>query len=193
MPGAGHDGSEDGRRAGREWRVRVQAAGADLGTTLVEALSWVGDRLAYYADRVADEAYLGGERSWGSASPTSDRTGDRRRRWRHPMAAGARFRGVRVSGPGLRGSSGRSRCDRCRVRRRGARCSTGTRQLHRRAVPPGGSVLVRSPAAGPGGPGRRCRGDTARHRVWDLPGDGHRERRPTGEAPSAGSGSSHHR
>ena len=37
-------------------RVRVQAARADLGTTLAEALAWAGDRLTDYADRVADEA-----------------------------------------------------------------------------------------------------------------------------------------
>ena len=74
MPGAGHDGGAGGRRTSREWRVRVQAAGADLGTTLVEALSWVGDRLAYDADGVADEAYLGSaRRAW--ARPRRPRTG----------------------------------------------------------------------------------------------------------------------
>jgi len=68
MPGAGHHRGAGGRRARRQWRVRVQAAGADLGTTLVEALGWAGDRLTDYADRVADEAYLGGAPS-GLAQP----------------------------------------------------------------------------------------------------------------------------
>jgi len=44
MPGGGHDRGEGGRRARRQWRARVQAARADLGTTLVEALAWAGDR-----------------------------------------------------------------------------------------------------------------------------------------------------
>ena len=76
MPGAGHDRGAGGRRTGRQWRIRVQAAGADLGTTLAEALAWVGDRhrLAYDADRVADDAHLGGaRRPW--ARPRRPRTG----------------------------------------------------------------------------------------------------------------------
>ena len=74
MPGAGHDGGAGCPHAGRAWMVKVQAAGADLGTTLVAALSWVGDRLAYDADRVADEAHLGGARRAG-ARPRRPRPG----------------------------------------------------------------------------------------------------------------------
>jgi len=72
MPGAGHDRGDVGRWARCQWRVRVQAARADLGTTLAEALGWAGDRLTDYADRVADEAYLGDARR-GLAQPRRPR------------------------------------------------------------------------------------------------------------------------
>ena len=38
------------------WADRLEA---DLGVTVVEALSYMADRLSYYQDAVATEAYLG--------------------------------------------------------------------------------------------------------------------------------------
>lgn len=62
MQSAGHDRGDGDRRARSVWRVRVQAARDDLGTALVEALAWAADRFSYYAEHIADEAYLGGAR-----------------------------------------------------------------------------------------------------------------------------------
>jgi hypothetical protein len=68
MPVAGHDRGGAARPARTQWRVRLKASRDDLGTTLVETLAWAGDRLSSYAERVADEAYLGGGRH-GLAHP----------------------------------------------------------------------------------------------------------------------------
>ncbi len=72
MQSAGHDRGDGDRRTSRVWRVRVPAARDELGTTLVEALAWAADRLSYYAEHVADEAYLGGARR-GLAHPRRPR------------------------------------------------------------------------------------------------------------------------
>ncbi len=72
MQGAGHDRGDGGPRARSQWRVRVQAGRDDLGTTLVEALAWAADRLSYFGERLADEAYLSGARR-GVAQPRRPR------------------------------------------------------------------------------------------------------------------------
>lgn len=151
MPGAGDDRGGAARRARSQWRVRLKASRDDLGTTLVDALAWAGDRLSSYAERVADEAYLGGGRH-GLAHPGRppaelgiwvDVGGTR---WRQVpdfgrsgsddqhYVVGHDDNGATVIefGDGMHGPS------------------TVVRRLHRRALPRWDAVLVRSPAAGPG-------------------------------------------
>lgn len=48
------------RRARTDLRDWTDSGGNDPGVALVELFAYVGDLLADYADRVADEAYLGG-------------------------------------------------------------------------------------------------------------------------------------
>jgi len=62
VPGAGHSLKGVAQRARREWRVRAQAALDDPGMTFAEVLAWVGDLLSDYAERLANEAYLGSAR-----------------------------------------------------------------------------------------------------------------------------------
>ncbi len=62
MPGAGRSLKGVAQRARREWRVRAQAALDDPGMTFAEVLAWVGDLLSDYAQRLANEAYLGSAR-----------------------------------------------------------------------------------------------------------------------------------
>jgi len=63
VPGAGLSLKGGAQRARREWRrVRAQAALDDPGMTVAEVLAWVGDLLSDYAERFANEAYLGSAR-----------------------------------------------------------------------------------------------------------------------------------
>ncbi len=84
VPGAGRSlkGVVD-QRARREFRVRAQGARDDPGVAVAEVLAWVGDRLGGYADRLANEAYLGSAR----------------RRWRAGRRAGAELGiGIEIDG-----------------------------------------------------------------------------------------------
>ncbi len=62
MPGAGWPLGNAVRRARSELRVRAEAALDDPGVAFAELLAWVGELLSDYAERLANEAYLGSTR-----------------------------------------------------------------------------------------------------------------------------------
>ncbi|WP_157692920.1 phage baseplate assembly protein V [Pedococcus dokdonensis] len=62
-------------RARTDLRAWTDSGDADPGVALVELFAYVGDLLASYSDRVADEAYLGGRGRYTSVVQQQGRVG----------------------------------------------------------------------------------------------------------------------
>lgn len=62
-------------RARTDLRAWTDSGESDPGVALVELFAYVGDLLAHYSDRVADEAYLGGRSRYRSVRQQQGRVG----------------------------------------------------------------------------------------------------------------------